>query len=241
MELKQYRKDSDYSYSFGAFPTVELIRQKKAHVIRVIYHSSFENDGVKKEIASLIPESLISVNDKLIERLADKENVFVIGVFHKYTDSLDKDEDHVVLVNPSNMGNLGTIMRSTLGFGINNIAIIRPGVDCFDPKVVRSSMGAIFSLHIAYYSSLEDYQNAYGEHQMYKFMLQAKKSLREEPFDFHPLSLVFGNEATGIDPKYLDDHSLIIRHSNKIDSLNVTNAVSIALYEYSEKINSNKN
>ena len=70
-------------------------------------------------------------------------------------------------------------------------------------------------------------------------MLQANKSLRDEPFDSKRCSLVFGNEATGIDRKYLDDNALIIRHSNEIDSLNITNAVSIALYEYHEKKSGN--
>ena len=58
------------------------------------------------------------------------------------------------------MGNLGTILRSCLGFGMKDIAIIKPGVDIFDPKVVRASMGSIFSLNISYFNSFEDYKNA---------------------------------------------------------------------------------
>lgn len=235
MEIKSYKSEYEYSYTLGAFPTIELIQKKKEQVVKILFHSSFQNEEVIRDITNLIGENKIIVADKLIEKLSKKENVYVLGIFLKYKSSLSKEEDHLVLDNPSNMGNLGTIMRSSLGFGIKDIAIIRPGVDMFDPKVIRSSMGSIFSLNVEYFDSIEDYQKVFPKHKLLKFMLQAKKSVRDEPFNEHPLSLVFGNEATGINHKYLDEDSLIIRHSKAIDSLNITNAVSIALFEYSEK------
>ena len=235
MEVKTYKKDYDYSYSLGAFPTMELIKKKGDAVDKIIIHSSFDNLNVIDEIKSLVDNTRIFTNDKLVLKLSDKGNCFIIGVFKKYTSKLDENSDHLLLDNPSNMGNLGTIIRSSLGFGIKNIAIIKPGVDFFDPKVIRSSMGSIFSVNIEYFDSLEDYESKYPHHNIYSFMLQAKKNLRDETFANKPVTLAFGNEATGLDMKYLNENSLIIKHSDEIDSLNVTNAVSIALYEYSLK------
>ena len=235
MEIVKYKKAFDYSYSLGAFPTIELLRNKNEYVEKVLIHSTFTSEEVLNEINSLVSKDKILISDKLINKLSDKENIFVIGVFRKYEKELDND-NHLVLDRPSNMGNLGTIIRSSLGFNIHNIAIIRPGVDMFDPKVIRSSMGSLFSVNVEYFGSLEEYIKKYPKHTLYKFMLQASKSLRDEEFNKYPVSLVFGNEATGIDPKYLDENSLIIKHSNKIDSLNITNAVSIALYEYASKV-----
>ena len=68
-----------------------------------------------------------------------------------------QEGNHVVLVNPGDMGNMGTIMRTMLGFNYYNLAIIRPGVDVFDPRVLRASMGAMFHLNIEYFDSFEDY------------------------------------------------------------------------------------
>lgn len=235
MEVKTYKKDYDYSYSLGAFPTMELIKKKGDAVDKIIIHSSFDNLNVIDEIKTLVDNTRIFTNDKLVLKLSDKGNCFIIGVFKKYTSKLDENSDHLLLDNPSNMGNLGTIIRSSLGFGIKNIAIIKPGVDFFDPKVIRSSMGSIFSVNIEYFDSLEDYESKYPHHNIYSFMLQAKKNLRDETFENKPVTLAFGNEATGLDIKYLNENSLIIKHSSDIDSLNVTNAVSIALYEYSLK------
>ena len=72
----------------------------------------------------------------------------------------------------------------------------------------------------------------------FPFMLKAKAELS----DIGPLlgdkkySLIFGNEATGLSDKFLEVGTpIIIKHSNKIDSLNLPIAVSIALYEVNKK------
>jgi len=234
MELKSYKKEFNYSYTLGAFPTIELLKNHSNDVIDVYIHSSFENKEIKELILKLLKKNYIK-NDKIFNKLSPKENCYVIGVFKKYPAILNMDENHLLLDNPSNMGNLGTIIRSALGFEIKNIAIIKPGVDYFDPKCIRASMGAIFSVNIEYFSSLQEYKEKFNNHTIYAFMLQAKTSLQDFKFKKGLASLAFGNEATGLDKKYLDDNSIIIKHSNKIDSLNITNAVSIALYEFNRQ------
>ena len=67
-------------------------------------------------------------SDKIFNIVSNKENCYIIGVFKKYESKINPKSNHVVLVNPSNMGNLGTIIRTAIGFGINDIAIISPAV-----------------------------------------------------------------------------------------------------------------
>lgn len=236
MEIKSYKKDSFYSYTLGAFPTIELLKKHPEHALKIFIHSSFKNQEVIDMINSLRQNCSVEFNDKMINKLSQKENCFVIGVFSKYQDRLNSDKDHIVLVNPSNMGNLGTIIRSSLGFGIKDIAIIRPGVDIFDPKVIRASMGSIFSLNVQYFSTYEDYCKIFSTHIKRTFMLQATKTLQEVSFDKHTLtSLVFGNESSGLDISLLDENSIIIEHSNEIDSLNLPSSLAIALYEFKKQ------
>ena len=155
----------------------------------------------------------------------------------KYLSHLENDH-HVVLVNQANMGNLGTIIRSCLGFNITNIAIIKPAADFFDPKVIRSSMGAIFSCNICYFSSIEEYKKSFPRHKLHTFMLQASTNLQDIKFDkTNFISLVFGNESSGLDIKYLNNDSIIIKHSDAIDSLNLPSAVAISLYEFRKQVN----
>ena len=235
MEIKTYKKDSFYSYTLGAFPTIELLKKHKEDALKIFIHSSFDNQEVISLIYQNKGNAEVCLNDKIINKLSTKGNTFVVGVFKKYSSYLDANKDHVVLVNPSDMGNLGTILRSCLGFGMKNIAIIKPGVDIFDPKVVRASMGSIFSLNISYFNSFEDYKNAFPNHKIRTFMLQAKNTLQNIKFTSSLATLIFGNEATGLDKKYLTENSIIISHTKDIDSLNLPTAVGIAIYELTKQ------
>src|SRR5690606_28104866 len=138
---------------------------------------------------------LVIYNDKVFNILSDKENCFVIAEFRKFENRLNTNDNHIVLVNPSNAGNLGTIMRTMVGFEILNLVIIKPAVDIFDPKCIRASMGAIFHLNFIHYDSFLDYYNANKNRSFYPFMLQASSSLSNMEIK-EPYSLIFGNEAT---------------------------------------------
>src|SRR6185369_16921947 len=104
-----------------------------------------------------------------VERLESKENTYAIGVFEKYETELHAESNHVLLVNPSDMGNLGTTLRTLLGFGFHNLALIKPAVDIFDPRTIRASMGALFQVNFAYFDSIDSYRTHF-EHHLYSFM-----------------------------------------------------------------------
>ncbi len=235
--LKPYKKAFDYSYTLGAFPTIELIKSRPEKVREVYVHSTFTDTEALKQLCvqHKIP---LRTNDKVIARLSDKENVFVVGIFEKYEETLDASKSQIVLVNPSNMGNMGTILRTAVGFGIHDIAFISPAVDVFNPKVVRSSMGALFRLRHQYFDSFEAYRSANQEQEVFTFMLNAKRQLTIEdcPKPKH-FTLVFGNEATGLDDSYLDaGTSIIIPQSPEVDSLNLTIAVGIGTFLFTRSM-----
>ena len=156
-----------------------------------------------------------------------------MGVFKKYILKTNNSSNHVLLVNPSDMGNLGTIIRVMLGFGYKDLILITPCVDYFDPRVIRASMGSIFSMNIQEYSSFEEYKET-TQNTMYPFMLQAKTTLQSLNTKKTPHTLIFGTEASGLDEKFLKIGTPIkIAQTNKIDSFNLSMAVGIALYEFS--------
>lgn len=233
MDIKPYKKDFDYSYTLGAFPTFELLKTNPEKVKAVIVHSTFTD---KEGIYSLCgPNNIpVEINDKLINKLSDKENCFVIGVFEKFDCTLDADKPHICLVNPGNMGNLGTIIRSGIGFGYKNLAIIAPGADVYNPKTVRASMGAVFRMNIHYYDSFEQYEKQFPDHEVYCFMLNARRQLMlGEEKHSSKFTLVFGNEATGLPDEFLNKGtSVIIPQSDEVDSLNITIAAGVGMYVF---------
>lgn len=238
VKLKRYNKKLDYSYAIGVFPTLELLHARAHQVDQVLLSSQGETNQGIQEIKAVCEKMKIpwQINDRAINVISPKENSYAIGVYYKFQDILEQDNNHVVLVNPGNMGNLGTIIRSMLGFGITNLAMIRPAVDIDDPKVVRASMGAFFRLKFSYFDDFATYQGEF-QRPTYPFMLDAKFTLdKVQPDSRYPFSLVFGNESSGLDTSYHQvGTTVVIPHLNTIDSLNLAVAVSIACYEFSRK------
>lgn len=236
MKLKKYDTRIQYSYTFGAFPTIELIKNKPELIQSILVHSDLEKSDSQRLLYNLCKSTNILLKEDTlnVEKLRDKENIFVIGVFKKFRTNIDSKNNHIVLVNPSDMGNSGTIMRTGLGFGYTNFVFIKPCIDIFNPKVIRASMGAIFQTNIVAFNSLEDYINLYPNHVLYPFMLNGKYSLDEIKLSkSNNYSLIFGNESTGLDNKYLQiGKSVFIPKSNYVDSYNLSIAVGIAMYYF---------
>lgn len=235
--MKKYKKEFDYSYALGTELTYELLLYHPDKVISVYIHSRQKENDVYHEIVNLCKRHHIEIikSDKAFNIVDAKENCFIMGVFNKFENPIRKENNHVVLVNPSNMGNLGTIIRSAVGFGLNDLAIIRPAADIYDPKVIRSTMRAFFSLRFSYFDSFEDYLKQADSRQIYLFMLDDKaEKLHEMEKESH-YSLVFGNEATGL-PSELRKYGkpVYIEQLDTIDSLNLDNAVSIGIYEFTK-------
>lgn len=235
--MKRYKREDEVSYALGITLTFELLKFAPEYATKVYIHTAMQRGEAFDKLEALCKELKIPMEfgDKPFNILSQKENCFCIGEFKKFSRKVEKNTNHVVLHNPSNAGNMGTIMRSAAGFGITNLVIITPAVDQFDPKTVRASMGAVFHLNISLFSSFEEYEKEYGNREMYPFMLKAKKKLSELTVK-EPYSLIFGNEATGLPDSFLEvGTSVIISHSKRIDSLNLPIAASIALYEATKK------
>lgn len=234
--VKVYKKNYDYSYTLGAFPTIEMMKSRPDIVRAVYIHTEFTD---RDNIILLCKEKRIPAltNDKLFSKISDKENCFVTGVFDKYEDILSKEKPHIVLVNPSNMGNVGTIIRTAVGLGIYDIALITPCADVFHPKTIRSSMGALFKLRHQYFSTFEEYRNQFDKHEIFTFMLNGDNTLELQNCPKTELySLVFGNEATGLDDSYLKaGTSICIPQSPDVDSLNITIAVGIGAFVFTHQ------
>ena len=75
-----------YSYSFGAFPTYELLKNKNIPVDSIILHEKLEKSKDLENILKLAKSRNIKIitNGKLIEKLSSKGNIYIVGVFKKY-------------------------------------------------------------------------------------------------------------------------------------------------------------
>lgn len=234
---KKYKKEFQHSYTLGPFPTFELLRACPQHALGVYLHETFHQ---REKLEALCAEKgvPISLSAKALSKISNKEICYAAGVFEKFSVSLSETAPHIVLVNPADMGNLGTILRTVLGFGIRDIAIIEPAADLFSPKVVRASMGAMFRLRFSLFSSFSAYLTQYGnERALFPFMLDGAAVLTPESCpQTERYSLIFGNEAAGLPPDFQQyGQTLLIAQTPQVDSLNLSVAVGIGAYLFTQK------
>lgn len=237
----KYDRKSDYSYAIGAFPSYEAIINSPEACIKLFVSDKKTGEGIDKLI-NLSKSHGIKVEEapRLLQKISGKKNTFVAMLVRKVKKTLAVDKSHIVLHNIMDSGNLGTIMRSALGFGFNDIAIIRPATDPYEPQTIRASMGAIFSLRCAEFDSFDDYFAMFNNREFYPFMLNAQYSLREIVDQQNKIdrkfSLIFGNEGSGLPDEFINlGKPCRILHSKSIDSLNLSIAASIAMQRFTEE------
>ena len=134
------------------------------------------------------------------------------------------------LDNISDPGNLGTIMRSALWFNFKNIALSKNCVDAYNPKVVRSSMGAIFHLSVHRDINLIEFKKDY------EIIGTSQKESNLDSFKIpEKFILIIGSEARGISKENLKhiNNRLGVKRLGFGDSLNAAIAASIIMYRLS--------
>ena len=235
-KLEPYSKKLSYSYTLGVFPSLMLLEARPDKAVRLLLHpAGLQSEGVDKLRARCAELGVREEQaERVLRRESRKDNCFAGLVFEKYESTLDPSLCHAVLCQISDSGNVGTALRSLLGFGIRDVAIIRPCVDVFDPHVLRASMGAFYKMRVHTFDTFEEYRALYPERPLYPFMLDGAKTLNEVAAAAKPpFSLVFGNEASGLPPHFAQlGQSVFIPQSSEIDSLNLAVAVSVGTYVF---------
>ena len=248
MKLQRYKRDSEVSYAFGATLVAELLKTHPDTIMRVFLRPADKYGADLQRILDELKNRNIEIieSTKAFNILGAKENCLLIAEFdkipHASDEMIDYDNDpyarSVILVNPSDTGNLGTIMRSAAAFGYGRIVIVNPGVDPHDPKVIRASMGAYFHLQIETVNSIDELVLEPGA---IAFVLDENAISLDEIAPRYNIGngavpdLIFGNEATGLPKDFCAKTGatpVIIPQTDSVDSLNLGVAASIALYTF---------
>jgi TrmH family RNA methyltransferase len=236
--LEPYTRLLPYSYAAGLFPAMEALNKAPASVSRVLLHSKLGTGEGAQALMQLCEDLSIrtEVADKALRRISGKDNVFAAAVFNKVFKEPDSQKNHLVLVSAMDAGNLGTILRTALGLGYVDVALILPCADPFDPQVVRASMGAVFSLRIREYQSFDEYSARRLGRVLYPFMLDGSLPLKTAVTHKKvPFSLIFGNEGSGLPHEYSGFGTPVrIEQTEQVDSLNLAVAAGIGMYAFRE-------
>ncbi|MEJ1834778.1 RNA methyltransferase [Mycoplasmopsis synoviae] len=223
LQNKKYRKEKQQFLLEG----FNLISEAKKYTNVITLESSKD----------LIYKDSIRVDYEIIKHLSEtKSSQSIIGVasFLKPTNKINKT---VILNNVSDPGNIGTILRSALAFEFDTVII--ENIDIYNPKIIRSSLGAIFSnLNIISTSNLEEILKDLKAQnfKLYYTLLDVNaKKLNEVSFDNEKIAVVVGNEANGIDKNLIKYASEKVYIPIAFESLNVASALAIILNKIRNK------
>lgn len=130
-------------------------------------------------------------------------------------------------------GNLGAILRTADAVQADAVVVCDPLTDLYNPNVIRSSIGCIFSRQVVACTS-EEAMSWLKEHKFATYAAELTASQPYHQFDYtSPTAFVMGTEAEGLTQQWIDfcDHRIIIPMSGSIDSLNVSVSTAVLAFE----------
>jgi len=206
-----------------------------------------EYDGLSDWARNLVDgsafEESVSLERELYEELADRAEPSEIMATFGYERltladvALPEKPFIVVFDRPSDMGNLGSLIRSANAFGVDLFITHGHCVDLFEPKVIRSSLGAIFHTPVAHVESFDElslFLNKLKE--TAGLTVAGTDSSGKDVLGLSPLAppvaLLLGNEAKGMSVrlKEMTDEIFRIPLGGEVNSLNVACAGSIFFF-----------
>lgn len=195
----------------------------------------------KNDLISLGIEDkfLVPVTQEVFDKIAVRETTGgVIAVAQMKANRLDdlvlkKNPLVLVLESVEKPGNLGAILRTADAAGADAVIVCDPQTDFYNPNVVRSSLGCVFTQPIASATSEETIDWLRKNHiRIYCTHLNASKPYHE--MDYRGASaIVMGTESTGLSAIWVQqsDANIIIPMSGIIDSMNVSTAAAVVVFE----------
>lgn len=209
--------------------------------LQIFFNSEFIK---KKGLHSLsffnLPKyNIFEVEKKLFSKIVYREDTEgITGIFKIRSLNLEKiklSENPLIIILESveKPGNLGAVLRTADAVNADAVIICDPIIDLYNPNVIRSSIGCIFSKQVVIADSQETIDWLKSKKiSIFSAALTAKKFYHETDLT-KPCAIAMGTEANGLSGIWLTQctEQIKIPMLGKIDSLNVSNATAIIVFE----------
>lgn len=229
LKEKKYRLDS---YIVEGIKMVKEAISENQEIALIAIREDFKIDFDTKNT------KIVTISNKIFNDISDvKTPQGILAVIKKNQNNQIETNSNYILALDSlqDPGNMGTIIRTADSANINQIIINKTTVDPYSPKVIRSTMGAIYRTNII---EVEDLKATLKEMKLKGFQiittdLKATQSIYDINYN-NKTVVVIGNEANGVSQEILQtaDKKVIIPMLGKTESLNASIAASIMIYEY---------
>ncbi len=189
-------------------------------MLNIVGYEVVSEEVMKKAADTQTPQGVLTVlrqpEYKMEEVLSTKNGLFIL------------------LEDIQDPGNLGTIIRTAEGAGVNGIIATKNTVDIFSPKTIRSTMGSIYRMPFIYVETLKDVIVKMRESGIKTYAAHLKGQSYYSSFSFTDgTAFIIGNEGNGLQKETADlaDYYLKIPMEGQVESLNAAIATALLIYE----------
>lgn len=223
----------------GVHVVQELVSHHRELVLGVYAAEGFSDETLIETIneAEIKINVLTEAQMKQLSSTVTSQGIFAVARIASSKPVYESSRSVLTLVDAvQDPGNLGTLFRTSLGFGSNGMILGRGTVSPFNPKVVRGSSGTFLRVPFEFDVDLIDQIN-FLRSKGYTIIatdLHGKQSLREIPkHKLRKMAFLVGNEGAGTNPYFIElaDETVKIPMSSDLESLNVAVAHGILSYE----------
>ncbi|NWG35602.1 MAG: RNA methyltransferase [Chloroflexi bacterium] len=237
LRQKKARRESGLFLVEGIHHVGEVI-EAGWEVETVLYAPDLLTSRFAHEVISRLPVPPQPVTPQVMESIADKENpqgiLAIVRQRQTRLNDLRNVRHAVALVSPQDPGNVGTILRTMDGAGVEAMFLLEGGVELYHPSVVRSSMGALFWKPVI--------QTSFNEFVTWarqrKFQIIGTSAHGEVEYQTLVPSpswvVVMGNEQKGLSREHLDacEVTVSMPMRGRASSLNLSVAAGVLLYQF---------
>lgn len=206
---KKYREQEN-KYLIEGIKLIEEAVEEKADIDTIVVCEDCEKNNTieQKLLYEIAKYNCVYVAEKVFNAITEVSNPQgMLAVVNKENkeENIDYSEDMIVVLDGiQDPGNLGTILRTIDSVGLKQVILSEKTADAYNPKVVRSTMGAIFRVNIIV---SKDIVKTLKEIKKHKFKILATSLETDNniyDIDYNKKVLVIGNEANGVSKEVLE-------------------------------------
>lgn len=220
---------------------IEIAVKNGYEITTLLICSDFISDGAVNKLKAQLPHNaeLIEISRDVYQKIAYRDSTEgIVAVAKMKTHELHdlclpENPLIVVLESPEKPGNIGAVLRTADAAHADAVIIADPLTDLYNPNIVRSSVGALFTNRVATATS-EETISFFKQHHIAVYSAILQEAVPYYTVDFKKGSaIVMGTEATGLTSLWREesDANIIIPMEGQIDSMNVSVAAAVLIFE----------
>lgn len=244
-ELLQLQKKGRARNQAGVFLAEgsRMVMETPRERLKKLYVSEtyFRKHEKELKVLKVVPEVMSDTVFAYVSDTKTPQGILAVvrQMDYQLEEMLKKKEPHIlVLDNLQDPGNLGTIFRTAEAAGVTGILLSKDCVDIYNPKTIRSTMGAVYRMPFVYVEDVIGGIETLKMHgvKVYAAHLDGKNAYDQEDYR-QGTAFLIGNEGNGLRQEVADcaDTWVRIPMAGQVESLNAAVAATVLMFEVSRQ------